>query len=72
MSPDSLVRMANDIAHFFIPQKGDAATAIADHLVKFWDRRMRAGIVAHLAEGGAGLEPAARAAVEILARAGAG
>jgi formate dehydrogenase subunit delta len=39
---------------------------IADHLVKFWDPRMRKAIVAHLADGGGGLDPAVRKAVASL------
>jgi formate dehydrogenase subunit delta len=67
MSPDRLVYMANQIARFFVSQgKDEAAGAIADHLVKFWDPRMRVAIVAHLASGGAGLDPSVRDAVEIL------
>ncbi len=61
---DKLVMMANQIGRFFTPQRdGDPAAAIADHLEKFWDPRMRAAIVAHLAAGGAGLEGPVREAV---------
>ncbi|MBN9219810.1 MAG: formate dehydrogenase subunit delta, partial [Mesorhizobium sp.] len=46
---DRLVMMANQIGKFFAPQrKIDQAAAIADHLEKFWDPRMRSLIVAHL------------------------
>ena len=42
MSPDKLAYMANQIGKFFAHQKHDAAVAaIADHLEKFWDPRMR-------------------------------
>ena len=64
MSSDRLVMMANQIGKFFTPQReGDAVAAIADHLQKFWDPRMRAGIIAHLAAGGAGLDAPVREAV---------
>jgi formate dehydrogenase subunit delta len=66
-TPEKLVYMANQIGAFFKSQ--DTATAsskIAEHIVKFWDPRMRKAIVAHLDAGGAGLEPAARQAVETL------
>ena len=54
---DKLVMMANQIGKFFVPQRGaDPVAAIADHLQKFWDPRMRAAIVAHVAGGGAGLD----------------
>ena len=43
MSPDKLAYMANQIGKFFAHQKHDVAVAaIADHLEKFWDPRMRA------------------------------
>ena len=62
-----LVAMANQIGVFFSSQKdGRAAADIATHLRKFWTRQMRAAIVAHLDEGGAGLSPAAREAVALL------
>jgi formate dehydrogenase subunit delta len=67
MSPDKLVYMANQIGQFFANQGEDkAAPLIADHLVKFWDPRMRREITAYLAEGGAGLDPAVRKAVACL------
>lgn len=67
MSPDKLVMMANQIGKFFVPQTNmDAVAAIADHLKKFWDPRMRRAIVAHLEAGGAGLDPPVREAVARL------
>ncbi len=61
---DRLVMMANQIGKFFAPQrKLDQAAAVADHLEKFWDPRMRSLIVAHLETGGAGLDPVVLAAV---------
>ena len=46
MSPDKLVYMANQIGKFFASQGPDkAATAIAEHLRKFWDPRMRTAII---------------------------
>ena len=48
-SADKLVTMANQIGRFFTPQRGaDPVAAIADHLEKFWDPRMRRVIVASL------------------------
>ena len=67
MSPDKLVYMANQIGKFFVSQGHDkAAAGIAEHIAKFWDLRMRATILAHLDAGGAGLDPAAREAIEKL------
>jgi formate dehydrogenase subunit delta len=64
-SPDKLVYMANQIGKFFLSQGQDEApAAIADHLNKFWDPRMRSAIIAHVKAGGAGLDPPVRDAVE--------
>jgi formate dehydrogenase subunit delta len=64
---DKLVYMANQIGAFFKSQDLDTASArIAEHITKFWDPRMRRAIIAHLDAGGAGLDPAARQAVEAL------
>ena len=64
---DNLVKMANQIGQYFRSQGPDQAVAgTADHIKKFWDPRMRAAIFAHLAQGGAGLDPNVRAALERL------
>ncbi len=64
MSAEKLVRMVNQIEKFFAHQPSEIAIeAIADHLRKFWDPRMRAQL---LALGGTGLEPRARQAAERL------
>jgi formate dehydrogenase subunit delta len=66
-STDKLVHMANQIGKFFASQgEAKAPAAIAEHLTKFWDPRMRAGILAHLELGGAGLDPLVRQAIETL------
>jgi formate dehydrogenase subunit delta len=67
MDSAKLVTMANQIADFFAAQRGEAAAAVADHIAKNWDPRMRAGLAEHLSAGGAGLSPVARRAAEILA-----
>lgn len=57
MSPDSMVRMANQIAGFFKTQpKIDQAQGVADHISDFWDPRMKAQLVAFVAAGGVGLD----------------
>lgn len=67
MQSDRLVYMANQIGRFFTSQPGGhAAEAIADHLGKFWDPRMRAAIIAYAKAGGAGLDPSVAAAVALL------
>ncbi len=68
MSHDRLAYMANQIGRFFESQKPETAVAgIEDHLLKFWDPRMRRAIVAELAEGRIQLDPLVRDAVERLA-----
>jgi formate dehydrogenase subunit delta len=62
-----LVMMANQIGKFFEPQKQlEPAGAIATHIRKFWDPRMRAAIIAHLDQGGAGLDEPVLAAIRKL------
>ena len=67
-SADKLVYMANQIATFFRGQGNEAAAiaSTAEHLRKFWDPRMRAAILRHLAAGGHGLDEVPRRAVETL------
>ena len=68
MSPDKLVHMANQIGKFFSTQPHeDGVAGVTGHIVKFWDPRMRAKILAHFAEGGAGLDPLAKEAIAKLA-----
>ena len=67
MSPDRLIYMANQIGTFFKSQGRDKAVpGIAEHIRKFWDPRMRAAIQAYLDNGGAGLQPEVRDAIEAL------
>jgi formate dehydrogenase subunit delta len=64
---EKLVMMANQIAKAFTPLgEARAVLKIADHIAKFWDPRMRRQVEAHVAAGGAGLEPIALAALESL------
>ena len=66
-SADKLAMMANQIARNLAVQGDEAAVAgTADHIRRFWDPRMRASILAYLADGGV-LEPIAAAAVRRLA-----
>lgn len=69
MDDSKLVYMANQIAKFFAHEGEERGAAdVAEHLRQFWDPRMRHAILAHLAAGGAGLLPMARAAVMQLQR----
>jgi len=68
-SAERLVMMANQIGRFFAHRgEAKAVPAIAEHLTKFWDPRMRDAILAHLANGGGGLEPFPLKAVQTLAK----
>jgi formate dehydrogenase subunit delta len=67
MSHDKLSYMANQIGLFFRSQKPEVAVAgIEDHIVKFWDPRMRRAIIAQLADESIHLDPLVREAVERL------
>lgn len=64
---EKLVMMANQIAKAFAAQgEARAVPQIAKHIQDFWDPRMRRGILEHLANGGAGLDPLALAALRKL------
>jgi formate dehydrogenase subunit delta len=67
---EHLVKMANDIGNFFRaePQREDAIAGIANHIAKFWTRRMREKLAAHLNEAGdASLDELPREALRRLA-----
>lgn len=57
MNTERLVTMANQIGAFFASQgdREEAVNAIADHLRRFWEPRMRLAIIRYVAGGGAGL-----------------
>ena len=65
-----LVKMANDIGDFFRaePDREDAIAGIANHIAKFWTRRMREKLNSHLQQsGGAALDELPSEAVRRLA-----
>jgi formate dehydrogenase subunit delta len=67
MSPDKLGYMANQIGKFFASRPHDeAVAAIANHLEKFWDPRMRRTIVQHVEAKTLQLDPLVQEAVEQL------
>jgi len=68
MEIGNLVSMANDIAAFFDsdPDRKVATEGVRFHISRYWEKRMREAIVAHVAAGGAGLTPTAREAVKQL------
>lgn len=69
MNIDHMVKMANEIAAFFAgaspPQQ--APRDVATHIRRYWEPRMRRAMLAHFAQGGAGLSDLARSGVAILA-----
>jgi formate dehydrogenase subunit delta len=69
MSGDKLAKMANDIGHFFgaDSNREDAVAGIAEHIGKFWTRRMREKLIAHLDLAEPGLEALPLEAVKRLA-----
>ncbi|HXY05146.1 MAG TPA: formate dehydrogenase subunit delta [Burkholderiaceae bacterium] len=69
MNVEHLVTMANQIGAFFVSQsdREAAINAIADHLRRFWEPRMRQAILRHVAAGGQGLREEVAEAVRRLA-----
>jgi formate dehydrogenase subunit delta len=66
MDIDNLVHMANRIAEFFeaMPDRDEACDGVAQHLLRYWEPRMRRELLAHVeANQGAGLRPLVLAAV---------
>jgi formate dehydrogenase subunit delta len=66
---DHLVKMANDIGNFFRaePVREDAIVGIANHIDKFWTKRMREKINAHIKiSGESGLDELPREALRRL------
>ncbi|MET0363113.1 MAG: formate dehydrogenase subunit delta [Sphingobium sp.] len=64
---ERLVYMANQIARNFATMgEGRAAAATADHIVSFWDPRMKAQILAQYESGTAALTPIAAEAIAHL------
>jgi formate dehydrogenase subunit delta len=52
-----MVTMANQIAAFFRSYPHETAVnGVAEHIAQFWEKRMRARLLDHIAQGGAGLD----------------
>jgi formate dehydrogenase subunit delta len=66
MDTDNLVFMANRIGTFFeaMPQRDEALDGIANHIAKFWAPPMRAAMAQHVAQGGEGLLPLVKDALQ--------
>jgi formate dehydrogenase subunit delta len=72
MNIDLLIKMANEIGDFFAgtAPPPEAAGAVANHLKRYWEPRMRAQMLAYYEQRqGAGLSDIARSAVALLAAA---
>jgi formate dehydrogenase subunit delta len=70
MNIDLLIKMANEIGEFFAgtAEPEEAARAVANHLKRYWEPRMRAQMLAYYVQRhGAGLSDLARSAVALLA-----
>jgi formate dehydrogenase subunit delta len=67
VTPENMVHMANQIALFFgsYPRE-EAVAGVADHIAKFWERRMRRQLHEYVAQGGGGLNELVREAVKQL------
>ena len=66
---DHLIKMANDIGNFFCsePNSEDGIAGIANHIAKFWTKRMREKLEHHIAHAGDGaLDELPRAALRRL------
>lgn len=69
MQPDKLVRMANQIATFFLSQpEAERASGVATHINKFWEPRMRRAFFDHVDAGGEGLLPLVIEASKLVKR----
>jgi formate dehydrogenase subunit delta len=62
-----MVHMANQIAQFFASYPHEEAVAgVADHIQKFWEKRMRQQLNDYIAQGGNGLNELALEAAKRL------
>jgi formate dehydrogenase subunit delta len=69
MDVENMVKMSNDIACFFGSESDTALAAkgVADHIVKFWEPRMRQAILEHYRNGGTGFSELSKSAMALLA-----
>jgi formate dehydrogenase subunit delta len=69
MNMDLLIKMTNEISEFFASTADTqaAAAAVANHLKRYWEPRMRAQMLRYYEErDGAGLTELAKSGVAIL------
>jgi formate dehydrogenase subunit delta len=67
MAEDRLIYMANQIAGFFSAQgEARAVPAIANHIQRYWEPRMRTALLAAPEEKRAGLNPLVAKALPLI------
>jgi formate dehydrogenase subunit delta len=67
MKAELMVHNANQIALYFATfPREEAIAGVADHIQKFWERRMKAQILEYIAKGGNGLHELVLEAVKRL------
>ncbi len=69
MNIDLLIKMTNEIGQFFAgtAEAPEAARAVANHLKRYWEPRMRAQMITYFEQrDGAGLTELARSAVALM------
>ncbi|MBP1852221.1 formate dehydrogenase subunit delta [Rhizobium halophytocola] len=66
---EKLIRMANQIATFFLSQPADVRVeGVATHINKFWEPRMRRQFFEHVDAGGEGFLPLVMEAAPLIRR----
>jgi formate dehydrogenase subunit delta len=69
MKPSNLIIMANQIGTFFeaMPDREQGINDIADHILRFWEPRMRSSLLDYIAIAGDGeLKPIVRDALPMI------
>jgi formate dehydrogenase subunit delta len=69
MKPSKLLNMANQIGAFFeaMPDREQGINDVADHILRFWEPRMRTGLLDYIDVAGDGeLKPIVRDALPML------
>ena len=67
MKSENMIHMANQIALYFAAYPHETAVAgVADHIQKFWEKKMREQLHTYIAGSGAGLHALVLEAARIL------
>jgi len=67
VNTENMIHMANQIAQFFASYPREEAVAgVADHIQKFWEKRMRQQLREYIGQGGSGLNELALEAAKRL------